>query len=745
MKKTLDSNKERKASRGAPAKYTYPDNQDLLAKKIDALRIHEGLFKKAMDKRIPFAKDSYVGKWISGVLPISNEAIASICMAFGIKKILFDASITLTKFKTSLKKKVDTSPEERFSLSPDERWSTNTPNNLEKRYYNLTGREDELSKLLEYLSPQNRDFRCAITGVGGIGKTTLALEAGWECAAEEYFEAVVWFSAKECFLVNNQLQRHPTKSNLNSLLETILLVFSTKEKKEFSSKEELRIAVQDLLSKYRTLIIIDNLESAFDPELNIFITEEIPIPSETLTTDRRNVSVQNIIPLSGFSDKQIREIITKQCAEKKFSLSNDDIDKIILNIGGIPLGIEWAIGQLAIGHWDINKLATHLSGHDSKPILDYLFQNSWDSIQNHSKKVLSLLAFFPFPVSGHLIKEILLFNEDEINDSLGELYRFALILTEQTEDEKRHLTSLNNRFSTLPLTNFFIKKATGYQRSPFTKQISKYLHRLLPENSLFAFWPLEDNINAVRDNPDIFIWIMVELIATEDYQSALTFSQSVGISILYIDNFDTLFFVKLSLWIARKLRDKIEEARILIFFAGFTANHLSLEKRKKDLESGIQLAQSEKHKALELTGIIFQYSEEHTSMDSPRAYQIAEKELYALKGNNKLQAAFIYLGSAYNVCIIRGEIENAYETCMTAIQWIRSSNCASKFWALIYASSFKYTLLQQTSNLTEDDRKALSKMAKLKNKLKYSRHNQKLTLTFKKESSFIQRLLDFKK
>ena len=89
------------------------------------------------------------------------------------------------------------------------------PNNLPRRESVFIGRKQELSRLLEYLSPENRDYRCAITGVGGVGKSALALEAAWRCVEQKKFDAVIWFSAKKEFLFGNQItpKRH-VNSNL---------------------------------------------------------------------------------------------------------------------------------------------------------------------------------------------------------------------------------------------------------------------------------------------------------------------------------------------------------------------------------------------------------------------------------------------------------------------------------------------------------------------------------------------------
>ena len=67
------------------------------------------------------------------------------------------------------------------------------PNNLPPRPKDFTNRDDEIIKLLGYAE---RPWRIVITGFGGIGKTTLALESVYRLAETKNFDAIIWTSAK---------------------------------------------------------------------------------------------------------------------------------------------------------------------------------------------------------------------------------------------------------------------------------------------------------------------------------------------------------------------------------------------------------------------------------------------------------------------------------------------------------------------------------------------------------------------
>ena len=59
---------------------------------------------------------------------------------------------------------------------------TSTPNNL-PRLQSFFGREKELAAIREALDPENRTWGALIDGPGGIGKTSLAVRAAYDCPA----------------------------------------------------------------------------------------------------------------------------------------------------------------------------------------------------------------------------------------------------------------------------------------------------------------------------------------------------------------------------------------------------------------------------------------------------------------------------------------------------------------------------------------------------------------------------------
>ena len=78
-----------------------------------------------------------------------------------------------------------------------------------RAYAQFIGRQGERNKLIELMlpHPRSRYFTVTLDGVGGVGKSTLALELAYHflehyttLPPDERFEAIIWSSAKRTIL-----------------------------------------------------------------------------------------------------------------------------------------------------------------------------------------------------------------------------------------------------------------------------------------------------------------------------------------------------------------------------------------------------------------------------------------------------------------------------------------------------------------------------------------------------------------
>src|SRR5215216_3551991 len=70
------------------------------------------------------------------------------------------------------------------------------PDNLPDAPTAFAGRHAEIERCLEALAPDERGWGVAIDGMGGIGKTALAIEVARQARAAQLFDAYLFVSAK---------------------------------------------------------------------------------------------------------------------------------------------------------------------------------------------------------------------------------------------------------------------------------------------------------------------------------------------------------------------------------------------------------------------------------------------------------------------------------------------------------------------------------------------------------------------
>ena len=129
-------------------------------------------------------------------------------------------------------------------------------NNLPRIVRELIGRDQTVQEVSDSLAYHRL---CALVGPPGIGKTSVALKVGQECARGDHpgaYEDVVWFTARE---------KPETQSWFNDVLNIIRLTRGYPRATRLSLEEKKK-SVELLLDK-PTVVILDSFESTDDSAL----------------------------------------------------------------------------------------------------------------------------------------------------------------------------------------------------------------------------------------------------------------------------------------------------------------------------------------------------------------------------------------------------------------------------------------------------------------------------------------------
>jgi tetratricopeptide (TPR) repeat protein len=140
--------------------------------------------------------------------------------------------------------------------------SATLPDNLPRYTDVFVGRKQEIARCLEALSPDDRGWGVTIDGIGGMGKTALALEVAHLARQQALFDAYLFASAKTTWLSPEGVRQETlTLSSLDSFCREFAKGLGLTDIVQMTDATARRRALLDALRGRRALLIWDNLET----------------------------------------------------------------------------------------------------------------------------------------------------------------------------------------------------------------------------------------------------------------------------------------------------------------------------------------------------------------------------------------------------------------------------------------------------------------------------------------------------
>ncbi|MGW0809367.1 FxSxx-COOH system tetratricopeptide repeat protein [Nonomuraea sp. NPDC002799] len=200
-----------------------------------------------------------------------------------------------------------------------------------KRNSNFTGRADLLTALRKSINTVTAVVAqpWALQGLGGVGKTQLAVEYAWQYRA--HYDLVWWISADQAMLVPSSLAGMATALGLPSATTTGV---------EQAAQSVLRTLQSGV--PYRSwLVIFDNAE---DPD---YIKDFIPRgPGHVLITSRNSrwSDHEATIQVDVFKREESMAFLRKRLTG---AVSEEEANRIAEELGDLPLALEQAAALLS--------------------------------------------------------------------------------------------------------------------------------------------------------------------------------------------------------------------------------------------------------------------------------------------------------------------------------------------------------------------------------------------------------------
>jgi tetratricopeptide (TPR) repeat protein len=318
---------------------------------------------------------------------------------------LFDYMRELRRHQAALKNDANRIRPNTYSESESKSVARFFPESLRQQFF--ISREKELETILNTLNPNNRLFAASLRGLGGVGKTALAVEAVTRLAPAGQYDLIIWCSAKETHPSVGRSQPNFLKFKaLDDLLNSVLQAFNRRIELGFSLLDK-QASVRALLSSNRCLLVCDNLETVSDPQLILEFLSNTPAPTKCVITSRQMYTQgmgERFIDLRALSLTESAEIVRHHCAQKGLTFTETEIDSIAQCCAGIPAALVWSVGRAAIdGAAPVIKDLRECA-NVGRDLMESCFQSSLDAAIGATpadivKRVVQALALFPFDLN----------------------------------------------------------------------------------------------------------------------------------------------------------------------------------------------------------------------------------------------------------------------------------------------------------------------------------------------------------
>lgn len=364
----------------------------------------------------------------------------------------------------SKRKEVD-SLEKRLILIRGEE-STSIPNNLPRRTSSIfVGREKEVSICLQALNREN-GWGILIHGMGGIGKTELAVEVATQARKKGMFDAYLFVSAKASWLTDDGIRSYNYNNSFSSLeafCEEFAKVLGEQKLLQIKDSNELAKALRNSLRGRRTLLIWDNLETLTQEErerIAVFL-EQLPPNNKAIVTSRVCVGDGKPVLLDKLSKTSIFLLMDKLkqedqdlkiILERADNSAPDDLYEVT---GGNPLILKWTLGSLVLkeGYSLEDSLKRLKEPSVVQDVYTFLFSQLITVLTERQRDVLSVLAAFEFSANLQGLMEITELSEDLILENLKKLRNSALVTTS--------VTTSGDTYCLHPLTQNYVYEILG--------------------------------------------------------------------------------------------------------------------------------------------------------------------------------------------------------------------------------------------------------------------------------------------
>ncbi len=261
----------------------------------------------------------------------------------------------------------------------------NLPTVVDFEDTSFIGRAKEIGEIKEKLYRKNVHILTVI-GDGGVGKTALTIKLLYDLLDDEKnpFELILWVSLKTKELNNYEFTEiHNSISDIGKMYQKLGAFVGGA-----SSEAEIQKELINLSKTFKTLLVLDNLETINTDEIRDFL-DDFSEEGKVIITSRIGLGeMEHRYPLHGLSDEDLEAY-----TETLFQLHNIDnyfsnkerMEYAKRDLHANPLAIKWFARGLANGQTAQQLL------NNKGDLISFCMSNVYDKLSSKAKEILLVL------------------------------------------------------------------------------------------------------------------------------------------------------------------------------------------------------------------------------------------------------------------------------------------------------------------------------------------------------------------
>jgi tetratricopeptide (TPR) repeat protein len=371
---------------------------------------------------------------------------------------------------------------------------TSIPNNL-PRLQSFFGREAELKTIREALDPESRTWGALIDGPGGMGKTSLAIRAAYDCPPDQ-FKRIIFLSVKDREMDDDGV-RQLGVFILPGFLEMLNeLARELGQPDIVKAPEDQRIRLLlDALRPAQALLILDNLESLTKGDRDQLFTfvKRLPQNCKAILTSRRRIgSGSELLILEKLDEAAALKTLADLAKHNPLLAKISEAERVTLyrQTGGKPLLLRWVAGQLGCGSCRTftDALGFLRSCPPENDPLEFIFGDLVKEFTEDETKVLCVLTYFSLLAKIENIAEVAGLDKELVEIALRTLANRSLVVPDQEE----------TTFALVPMVAEFLRRSRPKVIAETGSRLEQRAYALIIENGykkhdrfpvLDAVWP----------------------------------------------------------------------------------------------------------------------------------------------------------------------------------------------------------------------------------------------------------------